>query len=225
MADNPEYKHSLDAQIRARSIRKYSHRATGYDSTCRPTWPARLATIDKLQLLPGQHVLDVGCGTGLSLELLHRAVGDTGLVSGVEQSPQMIALARQKVQTAGWRNVMLYEAAAQGFNLRVPIDAFLFHYTHDILRSDAALDSLVQLAKPGARIAIAGIKYFPWWMAPLNLWVYFKNVGYNGSPGELYTPWDKISPRIADWEMSSTQWGMGYIASGRLLHEPVKKFL
>ncbi len=225
MVDNPESKHNLDAQIRARSIKKYSHRATDYDSTCSPTWPTRLATIDKLQLLPGQHVLDVGCGTGLSLELLHRAVSDTGLVSGVEQSPQMITLARQEVQAAGWRNVMLYEAAAQEFSLRFPIDAFLFHYTHDILRSDAALDSLVQLAKPGARIAIAGIKYFPWWMAPLNLWVYFKNVGYNGSPGELCTPWDKISPRIADWEMSSTQWGMGYITSGRLPHELVKKFL
>lgn len=223
--ENAESKHSLDAQIRARSIKKYSHRAAGYDATCRPTWSARLATIDKLQLLPGQHVLDVGCGTGLSLELLRRAVGDTGLVSGVEQSPQMMALARHKVQAAGWRNVVLYEAAVQEFSLRIPIDAFLFHYTHDILRSAAALDSLVRLAKPGARVAISGIKYFPWWMAPLNLWVYFKNVGYNGSPGELNTPWDKFSPRIADWEMSSTQWGMGYIASGRLKQELEIKFL
>jgi len=211
-----EPKSGLDAQIQARSIQKYRRRAAAYDATCGPTWPIRLATIDKLQLFSGQHVLDVGCGTGLSLALLRRAVGDMGLVSGVEQSPQMMAQAYQKVQAAGWRNVMLYETAAQELSLDTPIDAFLFHYTHDILRSSSALDALLRCAKPGARIAIAGIKYFPWWMAPFNLWVYFKNVGYNGAPGELSTPWDKIAPRMSGWQMSSTQWGMGYIAWGRL---------
>ena len=40
------------------------------------------------------------------------------------------------------------------------IDALLFHYTHDILRSPAAIDRLLALARPGALVAIAGI-YIP----------------------------------------------------------------
>jgi hypothetical protein len=50
----------------------------------------------------------------------------------------------------------------------------------------------------------------------LNPWVYLKNQRYNGAPGELRAPWDRIAPRLTDWRFAPTQWGMGYIASGRL---------
>ena len=65
-------------------------------------------------------------------------------------------------------------------------------------------------------VAIAGIKYFPGWLAPLNPWVYFKNRAYNGSPGELVSPWDRIAPRLTQWQWAPTQFGMGYLASGRV---------
>jgi hypothetical protein len=90
----------------------------------------------------------------------------------------------------------------------------LFHYTHDILRSQRSVDHLLGCARPGSRISIAGICFFPWWCGPLNLFVYLKNRGYNGAPGELRTPWDRIAPRLTDWRISRTQWGMGYLASG-----------
>ena len=61
-----------------------------------------------------------------------------------------------------------------------------------------------------------GIKYFPWWFAPLNPWVYLKNRGYNGTPGELRTPWDQIAPRLLDWHVTPVQFGMGYIGIGRV---------
>jgi hypothetical protein len=69
-------------------------------------------------------------------------------------------------------------------------------------------------------VAIAGIKYFTGPLAVLNPWVYLKNLGYNGAPGELRTPWDRIAPRLTDWRIVPTQWGMGYIASGRLPGSP-----
>jgi ubiquinone/menaquinone biosynthesis C-methylase UbiE len=162
-------------------------------------------------------VLDVGCGTGLSLALLRRAVGVGGKVYGCDHSPDMLALARRRVADAGWANVQLLEAPAQALSLPEPADALLLHYTHDILRSPVAIERLLAQARPGARLAIAGIKYFPRWLAPLNLWVYFKNHGYNGAPGQLATPWDRIAPHLGDWRWTPTQWGMGYLASGQVL--------
>ena len=215
-AAGPDVPDVPDGSVRAKSIAKYRKRAANYDASCGPTWPIRERTIAALQLQPGQRVLDVGCGTGLSLSLLRAGVGPDGVVYGCDQSPEMLAIARRRQADAGWSNVRLIHSAAQQVELPEAVDALLFHYTHDVLRSPAALARLLACARPQARVAIAGVKYFSGWLAPLNLWVYLKNYGYNGAPGELATPWDRILPLLDDWQMTPTQFGMGYLGSGRV---------
>jgi demethylmenaquinone methyltransferase/2-methoxy-6-polyprenyl-1,4-benzoquinol methylase len=208
---------AADEPTRRRSLAKYRRHAARYDATCGPTAKIRARTVAALGLQPGDRVLDVACGTGLSLPLLRAAVGDAGHVLGFDHSAEMLAQARARIAAAGWRNVTLLRSAAQAVALPEPVDALLFHYTHDILRSPAALGRVLACARPGARVAIAGVKYFRGWLAVLNPWVYLKNAGYNGAPGGLRTPWDRIAPRLADWRFTPTQCGMGYIASGRLV--------
>jgi len=205
-----------DEAIRSRSLARYRRRAARYDRTCGPTSGIRARTIAALGLKPGQRVMDVACGTGMSLTLLRDRVGATGHVYGFDHSAEMLVQAHARVAAAGWRNVTLFHTAAQAVALPESVDALLFHYTHDILRSPAALGRVLACAKLGARVAIAGVKYFPRWLAPLNAWVYLKNYGYNGAPGGLRTPWDRIAPRLEDWCITPTQLGMGYIATGRL---------
>jgi demethylmenaquinone methyltransferase/2-methoxy-6-polyprenyl-1,4-benzoquinol methylase len=216
MSDKPLAAADGDAAIRARSLARYRRHAATYDLTCGPTWTIRERAVAALALRPGERVLDVACGTGLSLALLRAGVGPDGWVEAFDQSPDMLALARNRVAAAGWNNVRIREAAAQDYCLDAPVDALLFHYTHDILRSPQAVARLLACARPGARVAVAGIKYFPRWLAPLNLWVYWKNSGYNGAPGELASPWDRLAPQLDDWQLVPTQFGMGYLARGRV---------
>lgn len=200
-----------------RSIAKYRRKAKIYDSTIGGTNSIRNRAIAKLGLQQGDVVLDVGCGSGVSLELLLREVGTGGTVFGFDQSPEMLELAQQKRDLQGWSNVHLQEGFAEAVQFSAPLNAILFHYTHDILQSPRAIQNILTQAAPGARVAIAGMKNFAWWTGPLTLLSFFKNHAWNGNPKGLWQPWRHIRPQLEHYEQSSTHFGMGYIASGRLV--------
>jgi arsenite methyltransferase len=211
----PEHSFS-PAHTHLNSLEKYRRKAGHYDSTTHRTDAIREETIAQLQLQSGDLVLDVGSGTGKSISLLRQAIGDAGHVFGIEQSPEMHRLALEKQAREGWENVSLICDFCECVVLPEKFDSLLFHYTHDILQSAAAVENLLAHAKPGARVAIAGMKCFPWWTGPLNLIAFAKNYAWNGNKRGLFTPWAHLAPRLTDWQWRSTQLGMGYIASGRV---------
>lgn len=196
------------------SIALYRDKAAGYDRSAEFTMPLRRRTIALLQLQRGQTVLDVGAGTGLSYALLREGVGAEGRVLAFEQSPEMFAVARDRVAQAGWTNVWHANAPAETVQLPGLADAVLFNYTHDICRTPQAVANILRQLRPGARVAMAGIKFFPWWTGPLNLLAWLKNRPYNAKPADLWQPWSIVAAQCDDFRWSSTQWGMGYVASG-----------
>jgi arsenite methyltransferase len=200
-----------------RSLQKYRLKAKIYDSTTDGTNTIRHRTIGHLDLKPGEVVLDVGCGSGVSFPLLMHAVGATGTILGFDQSPEMLALAHRKCAENGWTNVHLQNAFAESVRLPFRPNAILLHYTHDILQSPQAIDNLLAQAAPGARISIAGMKNFAWWTGPLTLLSFCKNYAWNGNPRGLWRPWRLIEPHLTDYRWRSTQWGMGYMASGSVV--------
>ena len=201
-----------------RSIEKYRTAAQGYDATTGRTWPIRLRCIETLQLRPGETVLDVGCGTGLSFEPLLAGVGRSGRLIAFEQSPEMHAQARRRAEALtadGWQ-VDLLCASAEDVRLPAAPHATLWHYVHDVTRSPAALANLFAQLPTGTRLAVAGMKFFPWWLAPLNLLAWLKNRPYNVHAHELDEPWSLLERRLDGFEWRATQWGMGYLGSGRV---------
>ena len=198
------------------SIALYRDNAADYDASAAYTMPLRRRTIALLRLQPGQTVLDVGAGTGLSYGLLREGVGETGRVLGFEQSPEMFALAQARVVREGWANVWHAQAPAETVQLPATADAVLFNYTHDICRTPEAVANLLRQLKPGARVAMAGMKFFPWWTGPLNLLAWLKNRPYNAKATDMWRPWSLVAEHCDRFQWQATQWGMGYVASGTL---------
>jgi len=204
----------MSMNLNQSSIERYRHHAAGYDASAERTMALRRRAIALLQLQPGQSVLDVGAGTGLSYTLLREGVGPAGRVLAFEQSPDMFALAQARVQRQGWHNVWHVNEPAETVQLPTLADAVLFNYTHDICRSPEAVDNILRQVRPGGRVAMAGMKFFPWWTGPLNLLAWLKSRPYSARSAELWQPWSHVAARCTGFCWTSTQWGMGYIASG-----------
>jgi ubiquinone/menaquinone biosynthesis C-methylase UbiE len=198
------------------AIAKYRRHAAGYDATAQRTMALRRSAIGLLALRPGETVVDVACGTGLSLPMLCEAVGPTGHVIGVEVSPDMMALARRRCVEAGWRNVTLIEAAVEEADVGAKFDAALFNYTHDVLQSPKALARLFSFARPGARVAIAGVKHPPGWLFPLRLYRLYKARAYATTLSGLDRPWELVQPRLANLTVRSALLGTNYVAHGQV---------
>jgi demethylmenaquinone methyltransferase/2-methoxy-6-polyprenyl-1,4-benzoquinol methylase len=97
----------------------------------------------------GGHVLDVATGTGLVAELLHR---DGHVVTGLDQSPEMLAAARARFDG----RVELVQASAEALPFA---DAAFDHLTFTYLlryvdSPEAVLRELTRVVRPGGTVAM-----------------------------------------------------------------------
>ncbi len=205
---------------RAAALEQYRRRAAFYDLELALFEPVRRRAIAWLGARVGDTVLDVGCGTGLSFEQLHAAVGPEGHIVGIEQSPQMIGKARQRVQRQGWQNVTLLAAPAEEARIQGRADAALLHFTHDVMQSDAALDQVLRHLKPGATLVASGLKWAPPWAAPLNLLVWPAARHSVSSLDGLHRPWQQLARKVGEPERQSMLGGAVYLARARVPAKP-----
>jgi ubiquinone/menaquinone biosynthesis C-methylase UbiE len=150
----------------------------------------------RLVLKAGETVLDVGCGTGLSFPLVENYVGPHGAIIGVEQSPEMIAKARARVHENGWTNVILINAPAEEAKIYRAADAAVFHFTHDLMQTPAALDNIFFSLKPGARVVATGLKWARWWSPGVNLMVRIAAMRSTTTMAGLEQPWRYLEPHL-----------------------------
>lgn len=209
----PPVRPSAPGPDRDAALRQYRARAATYDCELAPFEHLRRQAIERLQLQPGEKVLDVGCGTGLSFALLRQAVGARGHVVGIEQSPEMLARARVRAGALGRHAFSLHAAAAEDAPLVGRADAALFHFTHDVLRRPAALDHVLRHLRPGARVVASGLQWAPAWALPVNLFVWGAALRSVSSLDGLQRPWSLLAERVDVQDVQPLMLGAVFLLS------------
>jgi ubiquinone/menaquinone biosynthesis C-methylase UbiE len=206
----------MGAPNRAHALDKYRRAASSYDRRwARLSEPIRRRAIERLSLRPGDTVVDVACGTGLSFELLERGVGPEGRVIGIDLSPDMLAVADDRAKARGWDNVSLIDAPVEEAQIPDGADAAAFVFSHDVMRIPSAVSNVLGSLRPGGKVAATGLKLGPSWALPLNAAVRaFSRVGVTTTEG-LDRPWGHMAPLVEGLRVETMLLGYVYVASAR----------
>ena len=208
-------------------VETYRKKAKHYDLTSRfypvPGYPQRaqrLQAVRALGLRPGATVVDVACGTGLNFSLLEQAIGPNGRIVGVDLTDAMLAQARQRIETNGWRNVSLVQADAAEFDFPTEVDAILSTYalSHVPDCGDVIAHGAAALSRGGHWVVLdlKAPDNVPRWLAQLGI-----AVGRRfGSIDEWARrrPWEAVHAAMQD-ELADLSWtelcfGTAFLAAG-----------
>jgi len=172
----------------------------------------RAKAADRLKLRPGQHVLEIGCGTGRNLPFLSRVVGPHGRVYGVDISPGMLTRAYELCRRNGWRNVELIEGDAAKYRAPVPLDGVMFGLSYNTMPHHlTVLREAWDQLRPGGRLVIMDAK-LPDGLGgrlvlPFGLWLMKHTM--LGNP--LIKPWEDLARLAGRIEMEQFMFGSWYI--------------
>ncbi|MGH9247681.1 MAG: class I SAM-dependent methyltransferase [Acidimicrobiales bacterium] len=128
------------------------------------------ALFEAAELQPGERVLDIGCGTGSTTIEAAARVRPGGLSLGVDVSPPMLAVARERATSAGATEAEFVQADAQihafdqaRFDAVISRNGLMFFDD-----PDAAFANLASALRSGGRIAFVapqGPDHSEWIMA------------------------------------------------------------
>lgn len=110
-----------------------------------------------LEIAPGAHVLDAGCGAGGVTVLLAETVGAGGSVAAVDIAPTLLATTRARVEATPYASRVTYHendiASLPFANSQFDL-VWCSRVIHDLPDQLASLRELFRVLKPGGRIAL-----------------------------------------------------------------------
>ena len=140
--------------------------------------------LSMLEATGGETILEIGFGTGHSIVALARAVGNTGMVYGIDISDGMLQIANNGVIKAGLTETAHLE---RGDAMQLPFkeeffDAIFMSFTLELFHSTeipAVLSQCRRALKKDGRICVVSLskKEEPGFMVKLYLWAHHKFPG------------------------------------------------
>lgn len=175
-----------------------------------------LRAVTSLRPRRGDHVVELGCGTGANFAPLVDRIGPEGRLIGVDLTPEMLDRARERVERFGWRNVELVQSDMAKFGFPERVNGILsvgaFGY---VAESDRVIENAARALAPGGRLVIVDVKRperWPLWLLRLLLWV--------GRPFGVSAdyldrcPWRAVERRLHQVAFEEMYWGLVYLSSG-----------
>jgi phosphatidylethanolamine/phosphatidyl-N-methylethanolamine N-methyltransferase len=131
----------------------YYELAHFYDAFFGRVFYPRIARVIRcLGIEPGARVLEIGVGTGLSLEAYPRQAQ----VVGIDLAPDMLEKAQERITRLGLRNITLEQGDALA--LRFPDDSFdyvmAFHVVSVVPDAKKLMAEAQRVCRPGGRIVV-----------------------------------------------------------------------
>ena len=125
--------------------------------------------IERAALVPGERIVDVGCGAGATTVELARQVGTGGRVLAIDVSEPMLDVARKRLAGSGQCELLLSDAQTHAFEPGV-FDALLSRF--GVMFFDdpvAAFANMILALRPGGRVVFASwasVGKNPWFQIP-----------------------------------------------------------
>lgn len=131
----------------------YAPQAERYDAFRERLLHGRTELLERLEIGDGMRVVELGCGTGSSLERMGPRAPRCAGIHLVDLCPALLAIARRRA--AGCDNVEVIEADAARWQPPAAVDRVFLSYALTMIPDwEAVIANAVAMLKPGGRMGV-----------------------------------------------------------------------